>query len=163
MKASTVSPSASPLSPASASPPPSRDRTASESLNRHSPPNNSTCTSGSANGVRPVYTSGRHAASTSPPATACHAPHSRPTSPPNDSRAHLPTTAGTSSLWVRPPSHAPPASTSGSPGTNPGVTELPATVNPAGANARPGAPPKEAADSGIRAIPCAAIQYPYCR
>jgi hypothetical protein len=72
-------------------------------------------------------------------------------------------TAGISSAPDSPPSHAPPASTIGSPGSNGGVTELPDTVNPAGANARPGAPPKDAADSGIRAVPCPAIQYPYCR
>ena len=56
----------------------------SESMNRHSPPNSSTCTSGSLNGVRDAYTSGRQTASTSSPATAHHAPHSRPTSPAND-------------------------------------------------------------------------------
>ena len=49
IQASTVSPSASPPSPASASPPPS---TPNESMNMHSPPNSSTWTSGSLNGVR---------------------------------------------------------------------------------------------------------------
>ena len=132
-------------------------------MNRHSPPNSSTCTSGSLKGVRDTYTSGRHTASTSSPATAHHAPHSRPTSPPNDSTAHPPSTAGISSAPPSPPSHVPPASTSGSPGRNAGVIELPDTVNPVVAKSSPAAPPNAAADAGIRAVPCPAIQYPYCR
>ncbi len=85
-------------------------------MNRDSPPNTSTCTSGPGNGVREAYTSGRQAASATSAATPHHAPHSRPARPPNDSSAHPPSTAGTSSAPLSPPSHAPPASTSGSPG-----------------------------------------------
>ena len=49
IQVSTVNPSASPPSPATAIPPP---RTPNESMNMHSPPNSSTWTRGSLNGVR---------------------------------------------------------------------------------------------------------------
>src|SRR6185437_13842034 len=139
-----------------------RRRTTSESMNRHSPPKSSTCTRGSLNGARDAYTSGRLTASTSSPATPHHAPHSRPTSPANESTAQPPRTAGTSSAPLSPPNHAPPARTSGSPGRNDGVIELPDTVNPGVAKFSPVAPPpvlpNAAADTGIRAVPCPAIQ-----
>ncbi len=110
-----------------------------------------------------MYTCGRHTASTSSPATACHAPTSRPASPPNDSTAHPPSTAGMTSAPPRPPSHAPPASTSGSPGTNDGVMKLPDAENPVVAKSSPPAPPNAPAAAGTRTVPCPAIQYPYCR
>ena len=134
----------------------------------HSPPNSSTCTSGSLKGARATYTSGRHTASTSSATTAHHAPHSRPTSPANDSTAHPPRTAGISSAPPSPPSHVPPASMSGNPGRNAGVIDAPDTLNPVAAKSSPTEPPNAVlpnavADSGIRAVPCPAIQYPYCR
>ena len=57
----------------------------------------------------------------------------------------------------------PPVKTSGSPGKNPGVIELPDTLNPVVAKSSPPAPPNAASDTGMRGVPCPAIQYPYCR
>ena len=71
-------------------------------MNRHSPPNSSTCTRGSLNVERDVYTSGRPTASTNSPATPHHTPHSRPTSPANESTAQPPRTAGMSSAPLEP-------------------------------------------------------------
>ena len=36
-------------------------------------------------------------------------------------------------------------------------------MNPVVAKSSPPGPPNAAADTGIRAVPCPAIQYPYCR
>ena len=106
-------------------------------MNMHRPPNSSTCTRGSLKGVRDVYTSGRPTARTSSAATAHQAPHSRPTSPAKESTAQAPRAAGMSSAPPSPPSHVPPARTSGSPGRPAGVTEPPDTANPVVAKSSP--------------------------
>ena len=166
----TVSPSATPPSPArsiaGAMPrprPPKPGPSANESASRHSPPNSSTWTSGSANGARDTYCSGSSTASTSAPAGAHRAPTSRPTRPAKDSTAQPPITGAISSAPGSPASHVPPASTSGSPGMNAGVIVPLAVKNPVDPKLSPGTAPNAAADAGIRADPCTAIQYPYCR
>ena len=63
-----------------------------------------------------------------------------------------------SSAPPRPPSQVPAASSNGSPGRYPGVIQPPDTMNPGVAKSSPPLPPKAAADSGIRAVPCPAIQ-----
>ena len=105
----TVSPSATPPSPArsiaGAMPrprPPKPGPPTNESASRHSPPNSSTWTSGSANGVRDTYCSGSSTASTSAPAGAQRAPTSRPTRPAKDSTAQPPITGAISSAPRQP-------------------------------------------------------------
>ena len=96
-----------------------------ESTSRHSPPNSSTCASGSLNVLRLVYCSGRVSASTAAATGAHFAPASLPTRPPKESIAHPPISGVATSAAGTPPSHTDAASTSGIPDMNCGTIPLP--------------------------------------